>query len=116
MNRKIRICCVLTYLCVATSSCGAASNESQRIEEPPVDGAPNGIDAQCLSTIEKHVERTRKWSRDSYKILSEELSSNVRGFAVIERSDAFINKGDRKSFHIDLDRSCSKVVRELKYQ
>lgn len=114
MNHASRICFILSF-CLLTS-CESASEDSQRNKKNDSQENANGIESDCVSTIEKYVTRTRAWDRSSYDVVREQLSPDLRGFSVREKSDSFVTKGGRKSFHADMDTTCTKVVRELKYQ
>jgi len=76
------------------------------------------IEGSCLRAISAYVEQTRGWTRASYVVRPESSISTEKGFAVehIDDVGAILPKQNLKSFHIDLNRSCDTVLRELGYQ
>jgi hypothetical protein len=105
----------ILLLCLL-ASCGVVSADNGQNEETDSQRNADGIESECVRTIERHVAKTRAWDRSAYDIAPEQLSPGVRGFSIMNKSDSFVTEGGRKSFHADLDMTCSKVVRELKYQ
>ena len=98
------------------ASCGVVSAGSGQNKVTHLQSNADGIESECVKTIERHVAKTRAWDGSAYDIASEQLSPGLRGFSIMNKSDSFVTEGGRKSFHADLDMTCSKVVRELKYQ
>ncbi|MFT3761566.1 MAG: hypothetical protein QM761_02935 [Pseudoxanthomonas sp.] len=68
--------------------------------------------------IESYVDKTRGWDHNLYDIVEEQSSSDSKGFSVRYKDDlkTLLPEGGLKSFHVDLDEPCRKVIRELAYQ
>ncbi len=120
MASLVRNICFAALSGFLFASCSdVTSNDSQLKNEPAKPQAVLSvkIDERCLRTIRSHVEKTRGLSYGSYNIVEEE-SPDGEGFSVRHEDDmkAFLPEGGLKSFHIDLDEPCQKVIRELAYQ
>lgn len=74
-------------------------------------------DGSCLSVVAQYVSDTRNWSEADYDVLPEVVEEGVNGYSILYRRDLDVPPPVQlKSFHVDLDERCSKVVRELAYQ
>lgn len=72
---------------------------------------------RCVMTIETYVQATRGWKREMYRIAEESSGTADIGFSVQHVHDSvLLPEGGLKSFHVDLDQRCSKVIREGHYQ
>lgn len=74
--------------------------------------------AECVRLIERHVHATRGWDKSLYRVQREDAGNEHLGFAVIyleeERTPLYM--GERRSFHVDLNHGCTRVMGELRYQ
>ncbi len=73
--------------------------------------------SKCLHAVKKHVEETRGWTSDKYTIKEEMVDENLKGYEVMFLEDLQSKPPtELKSFHVDLDQNCERVIRELGYQ
>ncbi|HCT28298.1 MAG TPA: hypothetical protein DIW85_19115 [Stenotrophomonas sp.] len=85
-------------------------------KEPRGEKRLQGLD-RCVTTIETYVQETRGWKREMYRIAEESSGTADIGFSVQHVHDrVLLPEGGLKSFHVDLDQRCSKVIRESHYQ
>ena len=72
---------------------------------------------KCTRLVEDYVTKTRGWLKRDYRILSAQEEMGGQGFSVEyipETTPPLDNHG--KSFHLELDKDCNKLVAELGYQ
>lgn len=76
------------------------------------------VPIKCSDLVRDYVKKTRGWDAGSYVVEEEEFGGPVLGFSVwlLEEDKAAAPPGGGKSFHVDVDQSCSKVLNELAYQ
>lgn len=111
----------LLWLCVLINSCGSTADDTHQLRSEGKGSSPiqstRGTQSRCLLTIEQYVYHTRGWDRSTYDVSPEQFAADFTGFAVHKKSEStFVVEGGRKSFHVDLDKTCSKVLREQRYQ
>lgn len=73
---------------------------------------------ECVRVVEAYVRRSRAWSTKTYLVATSPSLSGGRGFAVLHQDDLAdpLSMQERKSFHLELDQSCSKVIEEFWFQ
>ena len=70
-----------------------------------------------LERCETYVQETRGWKREMYRIAEESSGTADIGFSVQHVHDrVLLPEGGLKSFHVDLDLRCSRVIRESHFQ
>lgn len=102
---RVAICALL----LAGTACGSDTDPAQ---------LPAGADA-CTGLIEGYVAKTRGWPRERYSIREESADTlGARGFAILHESDNVLRPpgGGGKSFHLEVDGACTRVITELAYQ
>ncbi|MEL4892302.1 hypothetical protein PQU63_12345 [Xanthomonas protegens] len=106
----------LVLFCVTFSSCCNANHQVDGLKKPG--DSRSDAESICLAQIHRYVEKTRKWGIKDYSIIQENSSPGLRGFSVLHKDDVGALLADKrvKSFHVDLDEKCKKVVEELAYQ
>lgn len=74
-------------------------------------------DQRCMEVIEDYVAGSRAWHAGDYAVSRETLDEEHIGFSVVYRDDLESSPlVQLRSFHVDLDAGCKRVVRELGYQ
>jgi len=99
------LCCLLT-----------AGPAFSATPQPPSKDAH--VDPACGQLVERYVTSTRGWPLPSYTVFEEGAELGGRGFSVWHESDNVRKPpgGRGKSFHLEVDAKCRKVIRELAYQ
>lgn len=112
---KIKIFLILTFL-PFVACCGESSKGKE--EKGGRSASISGADSICVSEIRKYVEKTRKWDEEDYSLIQENSSPGLRGFSVMHKDDvgALLPGRGVKSFHVDLDKGCQRILKELAYQ
>jgi len=105
---------LVTIGCALLLGGGTASSQTN---SSPANGG-RSEDTACIRLIESYVAKTRGWDKNDYEILEEGSDLGGRGFSVRHASDNGPRPrgGGGKSFHLEVDRECRKVVTELGYQ
>ncbi|HAI46972.1 MAG TPA: hypothetical protein DCM50_09785 [Stenotrophomonas sp.] len=113
----ITLCIALACLPLA---CDAANKG--RLQGLSAQTSANILAAQqqpdCVRVVDAYVLRTRAWKPTTYFVALSAPVAAGRAFAVLhvdELADP-LYLGERKSFHVELDQSCSKVTEELQFQ
>lgn len=80
--------------------------------------AQSSVPKKCSELIRNYVKATRGWDAKNYVIEKEGFGESSLGFSVwlLEEYKEILPPGGSKSFHVDVDQACSKVVGELAYQ
>lgn len=119
MSRTSMMACCLCLAC-ALSACGPSDEE--RLAALPALTRAHILAAKeqpdCVRVVGAYVLRTRSWNATTYFVAVSHSVAAGRGFAVLhvdELADP-LYLGERKSFHVELDPSCSKVTEELQFQ
>jgi hypothetical protein len=68
----------------------------------------------CLALVAAHVASTRGWTDGEYTVKKESTGEGMRGYEVMYLKDMeSATPASLKSFHVDLDVDCGRVIREL---
>lgn len=117
-----RVPTIVLFLCLACppSSGGASAKDSLAAVPAAVRATILAAQKQpeCVRVVEAYVRRTRAWSTTAYLVATSPPLAGGRGFAVLHQDDLAdpLSMQERKSFHLELDQSCSKVIEEFWFQ
>lgn len=84
--------------------------------------SPVTMTANEAKAVEGYVSETRKWPRDSYRVVLYSRDGDTLIFGVLHKDDETPQKGSNvaggggKSFGVNVDAKSLRVVRELAYQ
>ena len=102
----------LLLLMLIPPSCSEVDGQNDQVK--------NVTSESCEMVVQQYVEQTRGWKRKSYRISQEPAIEGSYGFEVWHESDNVVRPpggGETgKSFHVDLDAKCTKVLSEFAYQ
>jgi hypothetical protein len=74
-------------------------------------------DQRCMEVVADYVAGSRAWHAEDYAVSRKTLDEEYMGFSVVYRDDLESSPlVQLRSFHVDLDADCKRVVRELGYQ
>lgn len=111
MNALNALACFVGVLLLSLGAAHESSAAVSAQSSPPVP-------AQCLKLVHEYVKQTRGWDTTAYVVAGESVGGPGRGFSVwlLAELKPVRPPGSSASFHVDTDRECSRVVRELAYQ
>lgn len=100
---------------VVMALCGFMSNQALAAT---TSGSQPSVPVTCLELIHNYVKKTRGWERSSYVVEDENFGGDGLGFSVWLLSELSVLRppGGGESFHVDVDKKCLRVNRELAYQ
>lgn len=113
----ITLCLVLTC---APAACGASGKVA--LQTLPEKTRANILAAReqpdCVRVVDAYVSRTRAWNATTYFVALSSSVADGRAFDVLHEEDLAdpLSMAERRSFHVELDQSCSKVTEELRFQ
>ncbi|WP_422508191.1 hypothetical protein [Stenotrophomonas sp. GZD-301] len=113
----IALCLVLACL---PPACNASDKDA--LQTLPEMVKANILAAQkypeCVRVVDAYVRRTRTWTPADYLVSTSPPLVGGRGFAVLHKDDLAdpLGRNERKSFSVELDNACSKVIEEFQFQ
>lgn len=102
---------VLLIAAICSSACSreTVNNGSSSI--------PSTIEPKCVQLVNEYIETKRGWPRTDYLVVEAYSHDGGKSFSVMHHDDkGFRPPGGGKSFEVQLDDSCTSVLRELRYQ
>lgn len=117
-----RVPTIVLFLCLACPPSSGGASARDGLATLPASVRATVLAAQkqpeCVRVVQAYVRRTRAWSTATYLVATSPSVSGGRGFAVLHQDDLAdpLSMAERRSFHVELDRSCSKVTEELRFQ
>lgn len=104
---------ILLAACLQIFSGAACSVSSQSEQEVEV-----SFKARCLNVAEKYVKETRNWRKSDFEVQPQQAELGGIGFSIFYLPDKNLRSISQrgKSFHLELDNGCNKVIGELAYQ
>ncbi|CAM4311778.1 hypothetical protein CR156_19085 [Stenotrophomonas lactitubi] len=117
-----RVPTIVLFLCLACPPSSGVASARDGLAALPAAVRATILAAQkqpeCVRVVEAYVRRTRAWNKTTYLVATSPPVSGGRGFAVLHQDDLAdpLSTQERKSFHLELDQSCSKVIEEFWFQ
>ncbi|WP_313241648.1 hypothetical protein [Stenotrophomonas sp.] len=109
-------------LCLAVISPACNASDKDALQTLPDMVKANVLEAQkypeCVRVVNAYVRRTRSWTPADYLVSVSPPLAGGRGFAVLHQDDLAdsLGRNERKSFSVELDTTCSKVIEEFQFQ
>lgn len=105
----MRFCQIIAIISISLSSIGGCAASPRPVPSPG--------DLLCMKVVEDYIASSRAWHVEEYEVSRESVDGEYVGFSVVYRNDLRSSpQVQLKSFHVDLDAECKRVVRELRYQ
>jgi len=109
-------------LCLAAISSSCNASDTDALQSLPELVKANVLAArkhpECVRVVDAYVRRTRTWKPADYLVSLSPPLAGGRGFAVLHNDDLAdpLGRNERKSFSVELDNTCSKVIEEFQFQ
>lgn len=114
MKSKIRASLIVFICFYSLLGCACANSELKK----RVMSSESYFQKKCLLVAEDYVGKTRGWRRENYQMIPVQSELGGEAFSVVYLPgvNSSASAGNRESFHLELDKNCSKLITELGYQ